>query len=111
MRLSNEIREAVVRRAQRACEYCHLPESASILPHQVDHIIGRQHRGSDNIDNLCFCCIRCNLKKGPNIASVDPETRMIVPLYHPRRQLWREHFSANIDGTMSGAKAGGAGDC
>ncbi|WP_437726960.1 HNH endonuclease [Sorangium sp. So ce861] len=52
-----------------ACEYCRLPQDASLLPHQVDHITGRQHRGSDDVDNLCLCCIRCNLKKGLNIAS------------------------------------------
>jgi hypothetical protein len=73
VKLLNDARELVQRRAQHACEYCRLPQDASILPHQVDHIIGRQHRGSDDAANLCLCCIRCNLKKGPNIASIDPE--------------------------------------
>lgn len=91
--LSSDVRELVQRRAQGACEYCRLPQDASILPHQVDHIIGRQHRGSDEAANLCLCCIRCNLKKGPNIASIDPDTGIIVALYHPRRDSWREHFS------------------
>jgi hypothetical protein len=27
-----------------------------------------------------------DLKKGPNIASVDPQTKQIVALYHPRTQ-------------------------
>ena len=77
MKLSSDTREWVQQRAQHACEYCRLPQVASILPHQVDHIIGRQHRGSDGLDNLCLCCIRCNLKKGPNLASVDPETKLM----------------------------------
>lgn len=98
MTLSNDTRELVRWRAKGACEYCRLPQSASLLPHQVDHIIGRQHRGSDEIDNLCLSCIRCNLKKGPNIASIDPETNAIVALYHPRRQPWREHFALASDG-------------
>jgi hypothetical protein len=62
------------------------------LPHQVDHIIGRQHRGSDDVDNLCLCCIHCNQKKGPNIASIDPQSGRIIPLYHPRQQPWAAHF-------------------
>ena len=107
MKLPSDTRELVQRRADAACEYCRLPQDASILPHQIDHIIGRQHRGSDDADNLCFCCIRCNLKKGPNIASVDPETNLIVPLYHPRRQPWREQFSALADGTIHGLTAEG----
>jgi hypothetical protein len=107
VKLPSGTRELVQRRAQGACEYCRLPQSASILPHQVDHIIGRQHRGSDAVDNLCLCCIRCNLKKGPNIASIDPETRSIVALVHPRRQSWREHFSVESDGAIHGLTAEG----
>ncbi|XYI04267.1 HNH endonuclease [Sorangium sp. So ce1128] len=86
------MRETVHLRAHGACEYCRLPQEASILPHQVDHIIGRQHRGSDDVANLCLCCVRCNLKKGPNIASIDPENGAVVALYHPRQHSWQEHF-------------------
>jgi hypothetical protein len=107
VKLSSETRELVQHRAQGACEYCRLPQEASILPNQVDHIIGRQHRGSDDADNLCLCCIRCNLKKGPNIASIDPETNLVVPLYHPRRHSWREHFSVDSHGTINGLTAEG----
>jgi len=107
LRLPSDTRELVLRRAQRACEYCRLPQDASILPHQVDHISGKQHRGSDDASNLCLCCIRCNLKKGPNITSIDPETDRIVPLYHPRQHAWREHFSVESDGTIHGMTAEG----
>lgn len=102
MKISKETREVVQRRADGACEYCHLPEDVSVLPHQVDHIIATQHHGSDDVDNLCLCCIRCNLKKGPNIASVDPGTNLVVPLFHPRRHLWRDHFSLGQDGRLHG---------
>ena len=87
MKVGRDVRELVVRRAHDACEYCRLPQAASLLPHQVDHIIGKQHRGSDDAGNLCLCCIRCNLNKGPNIASIDPETGLLVALYHPRSNV------------------------
>ncbi|XYH99815.1 HNH endonuclease [Sorangium sp. So ce1128] len=106
MKLPSDTRELVQRRAQGACEYCH-PQGASILPHQVDHIIGRQHRGSDDVDDLCLCCIRCNLKKGPNIASIDPESKLVVQLYHPRRHAWREHFVTESNGIINGLTAEG----
>ena len=89
-------------RVRGACEYCRIPQEASVLPHQVDHIIGRQHQGSDDADNLCLSCIGYNLKKGPNIASIDPETRLTPPLFHPRRHFWREHFSLDHDGRLHG---------
>ena len=107
MTLPREVREFVRQRAEGVCEYCHLPEIASVLPHQVDHIIGRQHRGADDEDNLCLSCIRCNLKKGPNIASLDPETRLVVALYHPRLQEWEQHFSIGTDATVRGLSAEG----
>lgn len=102
MKLSNDVRETVQRRAQGACNHCRLSQEASIVPHQVDHIIGRQHRGSDDVANLCFCCIHCNLKKGPNIASIDPKTGALVALYHPRCQSWREHFTVATEGVIQG---------
>jgi HNH endonuclease len=104
--LSNETREFVRRRAKDACEYCGLPQQASILPHQIDHIIGRQHRGTDDVENLCLCCIRCNLKKGPNIASIDPNTRLVSALYHPRHHAWHEHFAV-VEATIIGLTAEG----
>ena len=103
-------RELIRRRAQNAYEYCQLPQRASILPHQIDHIIARQHLGSDNESNLCLCCLRCNLKKGPNIASTDPEVRPefeIVALFHPRRQLGADHFELQEDGRIEGLTAQG----
>jgi 5-methylcytosine-specific restriction endonuclease McrA len=95
----------VQQRAQHACEYCRLPQRASLLPHQIDHIIAQQHMGSDEESNLCLCCLRCNLKKGPNIASTDPEAGSayrIVALFHPRKQRWHTHFQLREDGRIEG---------
>jgi len=108
--MAEERRDRVRRRAQDACEYCQLPQRASILPHQLDHIIARQHMGSDDESNLCLCCLRCNLKKGSNIASIDPEDQgeyCIVALFHPRQQRWREHFQLREDGRIEGLTPAG----
>jgi hypothetical protein len=107
VKISPEVRDAVERRARGVCEYCHLPREGSVLPHQIDHIIGRQHQGIDDLENLCLCCIRCNLKKGPNIASVDPETGVIVQLFHPRRHAWSEHFMLDRDAQLRGLTPAG----
>ncbi len=37
-------------------------------------------------------CVFCNRHKGPNVAGVDPTTKRIVPLFHPRRHKWSRHF-------------------
>lgn len=37
-------------------------------------------------------CFFCNLHKGPNLTGIDPQTGQIVPLFHPRQDVWYEHF-------------------
>ena len=59
----------------------------------MDHIIARQHGGESDLSNLALSCLHCNLKKGPNIAGIDPWTRDLTRLYHPRIDSWDEHFA------------------
>jgi hypothetical protein len=80
-------------RAADRCEYCQLHASAHPAPFQTDHVIARQHGGTDNLDNLALACIHCNRYKGPNIAGIDPETGVLTRLFHPRTDSWNLHFS------------------
>ncbi|MFL5240696.1 MAG: HNH endonuclease [Gemmataceae bacterium] len=79
-------------RSQGICEYCGLPQTYHRIPFQIDHIIAEQHGGQTTPENLAIACLRCNKKKGPNIAGVDPDTDEIARLYHPRRDTWADHF-------------------
>lgn len=90
--MTTEIRDYVFSRANRRCEYCQLRREESFYSFHVEHIIPRQHGGSDDLDNLALACRRCNLYKGPNLAAFDPETDQMTALYHPRRERWDEHF-------------------
>jgi hypothetical protein len=86
-------RDLVRRRAGQRCEYCHLPQGYSSLTHHVEHIVAKQHGGSDDADNLALACHRCNLHKGPNLTGIDPLTGQTASLFHPRRDPWSEHFA------------------
>lgn len=79
-------------RAGSRCEYCLLPSGAVFFPFNIEHIIARQHGGGDDLENLALACDRCNQFKGPNLTSIDPESGNLVRLYHPRRDLWNDHF-------------------
>jgi hypothetical protein len=85
--------ELVRRRAAGRCEYCHLPQQFSELRFHVEHIIPRQHGGTDDAENLALACPDCNLVKGPNLTGVEPGTHQVVRLFHPRRDTWAEHFT------------------
>jgi hypothetical protein len=74
----------IIGRAQGRCEYCHFPESAAELPFHIDHIIAEKHGGNTTSANLAWACFSCNLRKGPNIAGIDPESGVLTRLYHPR---------------------------
>lgn len=86
-------REFIRQRAAARCEYCRLPDIA-LEPEDfhVEHIIARKHGGPDETDNLAWACVFCNLYKGPNLASFDPDSGELTRLFHPRRDRWEEHF-------------------
>ena len=87
------LRQLVRDRADCRCEYCHLPDFATpAATFHVEHIIARQHGGSDEPENRAWCCHRCNLHKGPNLSGIDPLAGRVVRLFDPRRQAWRRHF-------------------
>ena len=101
--MSPELRQQVRQRAGGRCEYCRLPESIELTgPFHVEHVVARQHRGTDDLSNLAWACSRCNRHKGTNLSAVDPDSRTVVSLFNPRQEKWEEHFDtvgAMIRGT------------
>jgi len=98
----------VSERAGKRCEYCRAPERAFNFPFKVEHIVPRGSGGDDDGDNLALACRSCNAFKSTRQSAEDPETSAIVALFHPRRDLWAEHFSLNsIDFTLIGIFAKG----
>ena len=91
--MSPELRQQVRERAGGRCEYCRLPDWIELAgPFHVEHIVARQHRGTDLPSNLAWACSRCNRHKGTNLSGVDPDSDEVVRLFHPRRERWQEHF-------------------
>jgi hypothetical protein len=86
-------RRSVRHRALDRCEYCRLPQRAQpFVTFHVDHVVARQHGGTDDPENLCLACERCNASKGPNLSGRDPLTGNVERLFDPRHQEWPEHF-------------------
>lgn len=108
MSLAVALRVLVAERARACCEYCLVPDARAFFPHEPDHIIAEQHSGQSTLENLALACMQCNRAKGANIASVDPETHERVFLFHPRRDVWAEHFrreGARIVGVTPAGRA------
>ncbi len=105
--ISATLRRKVLERAGGRCEYCGLPVRFSFAAHQIDHVIPEKHGGETVADNLALSCILCNKYKGSDLASIDPKTGMITPLYNPRTQQWQLHFLLNENGFLVSETAEG----
>jgi hypothetical protein len=107
--MTPQARELVRSRANHQCEYCRLPQSAvPFAPFHIEHIVAKQHGGTDEPDNLALACDRCNAFKGPNLSTIDAATRHVVQIFNPRTQDWSKHFRQvgyNIEGITDIGKA------
>ena len=89
-------------RAGNTREYCRLPQLATpLIAFHVEHIVPKQHGGSDDPAGLALACDRCNGHKGPNLTSIDPDTGALVSLFNPRKDGWDDHFLTR-DGYVHG---------
>jgi len=95
-------------RARHACEYCHAPEIVFNLPFEVEHITPQSHGGETTEENLALSCRSCNLYKSDHMLAVDELTQQEATLFHPRLDIWQEHFSVSEEtGEIKGLTASG----
>lgn len=102
MTISDAQRLTVKERAGTCCEYCRVSQLGRLSKFHVDHVIALKHGGTDDLENLCLACYKCNGYKGSNVAAIDPESGDATKLFHPRQQLWQDHFQVNEDATITG---------
>ena len=99
-RVTGRQKEAVSRRARGLCEYCRSPSHYSTQVFSAEHIIPRSAGGPTAADNLALACQGCNNHKYTKTEAPDPATNAMVPLYHPRRDRWSDHFAWSEDATI-----------
>jgi hypothetical protein len=90
--ISPALRELVRSRAGGVCEYCLISEQFTLAEHEIDHVISIKHGGQTVAENLALCCAVCNRLKGSDIASIDPETGQLTPLFNPCVDSWANHY-------------------
>ncbi len=73
-------RDRIRLRAGNRCEYCRTPQDLEpFFTYQLEHIIAKQHGGTDDESNRALACPWCNQHKGPNIAGLDPLDGALTP--------------------------------
>ena len=98
-RIPRSLRQRLVAEFRNRCAYCHTLTSITGARLVIDHIIPETASGQTVRENLCVACHSCNEFKGAQVEAQDPLTGRRVHLFHPRQQLWSEHFSWSEDGT------------
>lgn len=97
--ISVSLKKLVSARADDYCEYCRSPGPFSTQSFNVEHIVPQSKDGSSTLDNLAWSCFGCNSYKHTKTEGVDPQTGKRVLLFHPRQQVWSDHFTWNSDFT------------
>jgi hypothetical protein len=96
-KISFRVQQQIRERAIYLCEYCHTSEQWQYVRFTADHIIPLSRGGADVFDNLCLACFHCNRRKGNHITGRDIFSGEEVPLFHPRKELWKNHFIWSAD--------------
>lgn len=104
MTITDDIREQVRQHANFACEYCGVTETDAGGELTVDHYQPRAKGGNDNLENLLYCCPRCNQYK-LDYWPTHPDDPV---LWNPHREPAYQHFLELDDGTLYPLTATGA---
>jgi hypothetical protein len=96
MSLAAAIREQIRQRAAFACEFCGVSEADAGGLLTIDHFQPSTHGGTDSLDNLLYCCNRCNQYK----ADYWPLTSAEPQLWNPRQTPFSAHFVQLDDGSI-----------
>lgn len=96
-RLPSSVRAVVFAAAGDCCEYCLSQARFSPSSFSVEHVVPRVDGGTNDITNLAQSCMGCNGHKHARQDGADPLTGDRVPLFHPRRDTWSDHFQWSDD--------------
>ena len=92
-------RERIRQRYAHSCGYCGVHESDVGATLTVDHHHSTIHGGTNNDENLIYCCPRCNEHKGAYWHEVHvPYIRLLHPLEDNLTLHLREHQNSQLTG-------------
>lgn len=98
--IPKKIKREILKLAEGRCEYCKSLAKYSLQPFHLDHIIPLVLEGETILDNLAYSCGGCNGIKNIKIEAFDPLSNLMIPFFHPRKEIWLEHFRWNDDKTL-----------
>ncbi len=92
-RLPKLIRQTLAERANKRCEYCQSRSDCACESFEGGHVLPFAAGGSDDLSNLAHTCRGCNSRLSDRTHAPDPATGLTVPIFHPRKDKWKDHFA------------------
>lgn len=96
MSLIDETKQLVRERDGFTCEYCGVSEQNAGGELTIDHFRPQSKRGGDELENLIYACIRCNLYKSDFWVKLPGKPG----LWNPRFESAENHFWQADDGRL-----------
>jgi len=96
MSISADLRTQIRQRANFACEYCGVEEVDVGGELTIDHFQPRTHQGGDELENLIYCCVRCNQYK----LDYWPISTTAPVLWNPRLEPRSTHLVELEEGLL-----------
>ncbi len=110
--VSVDLKRKIRERFKNRCAYCQTAEFLTATTFEFEHIQPLAAGGETTFENLCLACPSCNRHKSDRQFVQDSQTGMKVPLFHPQRQVWIEHFDWSEHGAeIKGLTATGQVTC
>lgn len=101
--MTSQQRQEVRERFGFRCGYCGVHEEQVGAELTVDHFQPRSRGGTDDPENLVYCCHACNSHKGDYWQSATTQR-----LLHPLRDNLAVHLTESDDGILLGLTETGA---
>jgi len=95
----DEMRRKVRAIYQFRCGYCGVSEEDSGAELEIDHHQPQSRGGSNEPENLVYCCPKCNQYKGSYWHEIDLPH---IPLLHPQRDDFHAHLREEDNGEIIG---------
>lgn len=96
MTIGTDLRNRVRERASSACEFCEVTETDTGGELTIDHFHPQAKGGTDDFENLLYCCPRCNQYK----LDYWPAQAGGVSLWNPRGSPRAAQFLELEDGRL-----------
>jgi hypothetical protein len=91
--ISADLRRKIRAQFANCCAYCKTAEALSVAVFEFEHIVPRSAGSTTVVENLCFSCPACNRWKAGRTTAPDMTTQQDVPIFHPQRDSWNDHFA------------------